>query len=286
MRNVTAGGAGVLTTLLVAIVPAARAGAFEVPIDPSQSSLTFELCLSGACDNDTSAVAGSVTIALDSVDFPSQIWLHDFTLNLVDSVAFSLSWGVFGSFNATIADGGLLYADPNVVLGPETIAAQAFVFPSVPTAGRGLLAYSATGLPCVALEAAGLPCTDTDDLSSEPAQNAELGGEITAVNRIVTLAADVDRTTPIDPNNPDLGTIRVFGRVTGQVLVPRPLGDVDGDGDVDLRDAQLWMLCCNGPDVTAPPPGCSAYHFSGSDLDGDGDVDLADVWVLAPLVAD
>jgi len=285
VRKVATGGLAVLVILLVATTPAARADGFEVPIDPNQSALTFELCLAGSCDDDTSAVGGSVMIALDSVDFPSQIWLYDFDLALVDSLEFSLSWGAFGAFSATITDGGLQYADPNVVLGPEPIAAQAYVFPDVLTSGRGMLAYDASGVPCIALGTYGLPCSDTDDLTSEPPQSASLSGNIDTGSRVVTLSAEVDRTTPIDPANPDLGTIHVYGTVMGQVLVPRPPGDVDGDGDVDVLDAELWMLCCNGPDVLTPPPGCDAYHFAGSDLDLDGDADLADLAALELLVS-
>ncbi len=48
-------------------------------------------------------------------------------------------------------------------------------------------------------------------------------------------------------------------------------GDLDDDGDVDLRDFVFFADCLRGPNV-AFPPGCQ-----GSDLDGDGDVDLHDL---------
>ena len=48
-------------------------------------------------------------------------------------------------------------------------------------------------------------------------------------------------------------------------------GDVDGDGDVDLRDHAMRADCFTGPGVSRGP----ACEFA--DFDGDGDVDLVDV---------
>ena len=47
-------------------------------------------------------------------------------------------------------------------------------------------------------------------------------------------------------------------------------GDLDGDGDVDLDDYDIFAGCLTGPDEPLPP-GCDA-----ADVDGDGDVDLFD----------
>ncbi len=53
-------------------------------------------------------------------------------------------------------------------------------------------------------------------------------------------------------------------------------GDLDGDGDVDLDDAALFVAAMNGP---GQPPGDAA-----ADLDEDGDCDLADLAVFTKLI--
>ena len=53
-------------------------------------------------------------------------------------------------------------------------------------------------------------------------------------------------------------------------------GDLDGDGDVDTADFDIFADCMAGPEVTDPPPRCDPPDFLAADLESDGDVDLAD----------
>lgn len=52
--------------------------------------------------------------------------------------------------------------------------------------------------------------------------------------------------------------------------------DLDGDGDVDLRDHALFGNCMSGQDIYEPPAGCLPLLFHRADIDADDDVDLAD----------
>lgn len=56
------------------------------------------------------------------------------------------------------------------------------------------------------------------------------------------------------------------------------LGDLDGDGDVDLSDFALFAQCFGGANL---PPSGSCPAGVNADLDGDTDVDLTDFAVFA-----
>jgi hypothetical protein len=267
----------VLSLVLAASFTAgALALPFAVPVNQSQSSLTFDLCVVGKCDTKSSPVTGLAIIELDSVDIPTQITLYDFYFHLTNNMNWTLSWSILGSLTASATNVTVLDALPGTALGPVPITATQYDFTGVPSDATGTLTYHATYLPCTALLAAGHLCDDTIDLADQGTQAGDMTGTLTTASRTVYLVANVDRTTPLDPNNPSLGTMHVYGTVRGQAYVPRPVGDVDGDGDVDNLDFTYFAQALAGPGATTPPPGSSAYHFAGSDLDADGDVDLAD----------
>ena len=58
---------------------------------------------------------------------------------------------------------------------------------------------------------------------------------------------------------------------------PGSPGDLDFDGDVDLRDLALFVECMSGPRQAARGNACSGGEFDASDFDHDGDVDLLDL---------
>lgn len=262
-----------LSILGALLVGFAAAETFEVPLDPGQSSLEFELCIAGSCDTDSSAISGPVTIELDSVDSPTQVWLHDFHLAASSDLHWHISWGILGSFDADATGLLLNYANPGLPMGPEPVVGGVFSFLSVPASMEGTYSYTATGVPCWALELAGRPCNDTQNLADmgTPIFD-EWSSTISSQDRVVTLTSAIDVTLPLDPNNPDLGTLSVYGSLQGQTYVPMP-GDVDGDGDVDLSDL-AGVLGAYGA-CTGDP----SYN-PAADFDDSGCVDLSDLATL------
>jgi len=56
---------------------------------------------------------------------------------------------------------------------------------------------------------------------------------------------------------------------------PPPVGDLDGDGDVDRSDLDAFNSCVTGPEVRTLTPECEK-----ADLDKDGDADQSDFGLL------
>ncbi len=76
-----------------------------------------------------------------------------------------------------------------------------------------------------------------------------------------------------------VGTVRITDCAGNSCDVPISLnasgatGDMDGDGDVDLHDYELFQGCINGPN--SQPYACDDT-CSAADFNGDGDVDFGD----------
>ena len=274
--------------LVVGVSCAALSGAtpFVVPIDPSQSILYCQLCIAGSCDTESSSVTGTVTIDLNSIGEPTQIWLHDFHLYLTNNPHWYISWGWLGSFTADATGVAIHYGAPGTVMGPVPITADAFTFYDVPTNAEGVLTYHAVGLPCAALQGAGLPCDDTRNLAEQGTQTADqFGGTVTSQNRIVTLMTQIDVTSPLDPNYPDLGSVHVYGTVRGEVYVPDPVvpGDLNCDGVVGFGDINPFVLRLSNPSAYFSQfPDCPNAN---GDISGDGAVDFADINPFVALLS-
>jgi hypothetical protein len=285
MNRLIRGTGAPVTLIVLAGAAPTLAGSFEVPIDEGRSRLTFELCVSDRCDDDSSPVAGGVTISLDSIGDPALLTLWDFDMALTETIDVTLSWGFLGRLEAMGSGVRLTYAFPGEPVGPAPIEGGGYTLLDIPTNTQGHVEYLATGLPCILLEQFGMECEAAIELEDIGTQNLEeFSGTITIENRVVTLLNDVDFTVPIDPKNPDLGTIRVFGTVTGSVELPVLTGDVDDDFDVDLDDYAAWFACMGGPGVTEPPDGCTPDAFAASDLDDDSDVDIGDYLAMQGLL--
>ena len=241
---------------------------FDVPIDPTQSTVTVELCYAGTCGSDTSDITGTLTTQLNDIDNPTTISLFDFELEFIDDLHLVLSWGILGAFDSTIAGLIVQHAEPGLPVGPTPIAADAFVFRDPPQELEGTLTYTSWGVPCWALQDAGLPCSDTHDLTGARPDSSEFRGTITTDNRTVSLVSQIEEEMLFA----GLATLQSSGTIRGQVFVPEPTpGDVNRDGDVDLTDFANWPGCVTGPDIAPYGAGCGGFDFNG-----DMDVDLGD----------
>lgn len=255
--------------LSVSAVAPVLAEDFVIPIDQSQSTVTITLTIQGRSATDSSPVIGNFTGELRSVNTPTEILFSDFDVQLTETLILNISFGFLGAFNSTVTDFQMSYANPGVDVGPAPITAGAFSVSGVPTNFFGFLNYNATGLVCTALQGSMLPCVANQDLSTDNPRTLDtLDGTLTSVGRVVTIVSNIDQTTPLDPLNPSLGTVRVVAAIRGSALIPVPcLGDANGDGVVGLAD--LAVVISNWTNVGAPRiPG---------DLDEDGEVALGDI---------
>lgn len=93
----------------------------------------------------------------------------------------------------------------------------------------------------------------------------------TAQSRIRFEASDL-----INPSVVEAGVDAV--RVVQRVCIAPPMGDFDGDGDVDLDDFVAFVDCWSGPNASpSPTPPVDANDCLGAfDMDGDNDVDQGD----------
>ncbi len=130
--------------------------------------------------------------------------------------------------------------------------------------------------------AAGSPCIDAANSTLVPADIADLDqdgdtGERTPLDfdlqpRFVDDSQTQDTGIADPPDCPEVVDMGAYEF--------RPVGDCDGDGDVDVGDLQCFTRCLAGPDVDSTS-GCE-----GADINDDGDVDLGDFAVFQQSFGD
>lgn len=230
----------VVVCVLAVVCGRAPAQKFMVPIDETQSSVTVELCILDNCDDDASPASGYFEIAMDDVGGPSRLAVFDFFIELTEDIELSVRFGFLGRFDATGEGIEVFAAEPGELIGPAAVDPDGrFELEDVPSDGRGVLNYNATGIVCVALRESGLSCEDEFDLSEGGAQQIEsLDAVITVENGVLRLEGEFRSTQPIDPEDPELGEVTVSGNVvaTADVSDLLCLPDLNNDGEVDIQD--------------------------------------------------
>jgi len=251
------------------------AGPIELVIDQTRSSASTELCLtvlSTACDTDTSPLAGTITVSLDCPAAPGEITVHDFALQMINDIGFVLDYGALGQFNGTGQGITLDYADPANPLPTTTLSDDTFIYLDVPAVANGQLSYETTGALCFAFNLAGYECVDGIDLTTIELDPLDIGGMLGVSGSDVGVLLEMIIVGPIDPDNPDLGSMTINVRIVAVGTIPPACcpGDLTGDDRVLLDDGGKLIGCLSGPMGGAEGP-CQC-----ADLDADVDVDLSD----------
>lgn len=252
----------------------AHAAPFTIPINPTQSSVSVQLCVQGQCGSDSSPTSGYFTIDVDDVDAISSITAYDVRVALNEPLNLVVNFSILGRLTVNINNYVIYGATPGSPVGPFPVAAGAFSVANVPTLQSGTFDYTATGIVCSLLsgQTPPIPCTGNGDLSTIPQSATTLNGTITSASRVVSIVSTINQSGPIDPTNPGLGTLTVTGTLRGSLLVPVPpcTGDINLDGVINTADLTAML----GSFGTAVPPGTSG------DITGDGVVNTADLVVL------
>jgi len=233
---------------LIAVASAFAEPAFDITLDQSASTVSATLTVQGQSDSDTSAVSGRFRVRLDSAGSPQSIELHDFMLTIVDPLNFNIVFRVFnipiGSIVVAASDVAVDYASPGVIQGPVPLIAGEFSFSDVPANSSGMASYTATGTVCTLLQAQTppQPCNGMLDLSETGTQTASaLPGELTIVGRTASLSGTISISGPLDPENPDLGSLLIAGSFVGSGQIPFCPGDFDQNGNVAVPDIFAFL---------------------------------------------
>ena len=130
----------------------------------------------------------------------------------------------------------------------------------------------------------GMNAVPADDVAATQAQVhvfASVGRPVLSTNTTIDLSA-----LPEGPH--DLRVVAyqgdfVFTQGYAKVTVIRSdavVGDIDGDGHVNLTDFATFAVCYGFP-VISPPPGCPPEAAAASDMDESGFIDLSDFATFA-----
>jgi len=264
-------GAPLITALAwLLLAPAASiAQPLNFVIDPAQSSITVTLDLSlVGSDTDSTPIEGFLALDPNDPRTPSSIILNDYLLRQQQDI--DLDVGNFlGRFIATASGIEIALPANSDPIGPVTVTpdSSSFLFMDVPATVEGLIAFDATGLVCTAFQAANLECEGSFDLATDFGQVVvpELAGVYIVTGDTASVQSAFQITQPLDPDNPDLGSITIDANVVAEASIPAPcpadLTGPDGtpDGTLDANDffEYLARFASGDPDadLTGSPDG-------------------------------
>jgi len=262
---------GIATSIAMFVVAPALGTPTVLTVNPVQSSVSVQLCMTVTnqqCDTDTSPVTGTLVTDLDCLTGPTALTLHDFDFALSNTLNLNLNWGIIvGRFDAVASNVAFHYATPGTPQPPTPVIATAFSYAGVPATATGSMSYTSNNLVCAGMNAAGLLCNAAIDLSTLAISPVGFNGDVTVSGRTVSVVIAINSSSPIDPNNPGLGTLNVTGSIRAGGVVPLPsvanfLGvlmgtqtqtdlvcesDINADGAINGLDVQAYVRALLGP---------------------------------------
>ena len=254
-----------ITAALAGLAAPALAQTTTLTVNSSQSSVQADICLippglGQRCDNDSSPVAGALDVELDSYTAPTQITLHDFSLNVAQTLTYNFDWGFFfGGVDITISNVVIDDAFPGVPDGPVAVdGAGNFAFPAVAAIIAGQGAYAGYGPILGPLVGSG-----TFNLADFGVVETAIDASVNVASGTVTLSG-----AQAFANSGDINGVTVSIDGTASLLAAGPVpacpADFNNDGSVNTVDVIAFLNAW------------SARHPS-ADFNHDGTVNTQDV---------
>ena len=251
--------------LLAALAMPASAQIADLTVQPGDSSVSAEICLSPTglgtrCDTDSSSVAGSIAVELDDYGTPTAISLYDFALELTGALHYNMDWGNFvGGVNIDLTGVTVSYATPGDPTGPVAVdGTGGFEFPAVSAVFTGTGAYEGYGLIIGPLVGSG-----TFNLADFGVVDSAISGSVNIDSGQVTLTG-----AQAFSNSGDINGVQTSIDGTATLVavgdVPACPGDFNGDGLVNTQDVLAFLNAWAAGD-------------SSADCTGDGNINTQDV---------
>jgi len=245
--------------VLAALSGTASAQEAVLGVDSAQSEVdltaTLQIVAGTRTDSDTSPLAGTMRVELDSYTEPTSITINSFSLVTLESIDFLFDYSFLGSITATLPI--LMVSSPMDALPTTGMVLQdgSFIVENVPAQATGVVTIGGTGI-------VGSPFAGTTvDLATLSQPPVTITGTVEIASGTVTLTSvlPLDGTT----TDPTTGTtITLAGQstlvATGDVPEPECIADTNGDGVLSPADFSAWIAAFNAMSPACDQNGDSA----------------------------
>lgn len=258
-----------LLALLTSLASSSSGSQILIPVNTSTSTLRVDLCVNAIppekCDNETHPLTGFLVVALDDNQVPIQVALRNFDVQATADYNLGISYGFLGNISAVASNLRIYHAQPGPTNPFVALNNGQFAFQDVPILTSGTAAYNITGLACSALGGS-FPCVSNIDLSTLGENTiTNLPGTLQVSNGTVHVFMDLQFSSPISQDNPDLGRLAGHAIIYGAAPLPTDLVPAGSD----------WKFLDNGTDPgptwTTPSFDDSAWELGVAELGyGDG----------------